>query len=155
MTVLHFAYGSNMSRTLMRPRCPQAVEIGPALLPRFRFIITADGYASVLPSPRGVVHGFLWRLSTRDRAAVDAYEQVAAGLYRCRTLAIRCGGRRLDALVYIGRSRTPGRARAGYLDLVVGAARELNLPDDYVASLERWKLSGRRSAGPSPVGEFA
>ena len=47
---LHFAYGSNMSRAQMRPRCGAAREIGTGVLEGYRFIITADGYASVLPA---------------------------------------------------------------------------------------------------------
>jgi hypothetical protein len=34
---LHFAYGSNMSRALMVPRCPSAVELGTAVLAGYRF----------------------------------------------------------------------------------------------------------------------
>ena len=44
---LHFAYGSNMSRALMRRRCPGARGLGPARLEGWRYIITRDGYASL------------------------------------------------------------------------------------------------------------
>jgi len=146
---LHFAYGSNMSRTLMRPRCPQAVEIGCAELAHHRFVITADGYASIVPCPGSVVHGLIWRLTVRDLAALNAYERIDAGLYQAKTMAVRCGGRRRNALVYIGHSRTAGRPKPGYLDLVLAAARELDLPSDYVALLERW-ASSRWSAARAP-----
>src|SRR6266700_5325669 len=102
---LYFAYGSNMSRALMRPRCPSAREIGVAVLAGYRFIITADGYASVVPTPGGIVHGLLWRLTPRDRSALNAYECLDAGLYRGVTLPVRLGGERAAALVYVGRSR--------------------------------------------------
>ena len=70
-------------------------------------------------------------------------------------MAVRCGGRRLDALVYIGRSRIAGRPKPGYLDLVLAAARELDLPSDYVASLERWAPSRWSAARAPEMGELA
>ena len=37
---LHFAYGSNMSRALMRARCPSAEALGVATLAGWRFVIS-------------------------------------------------------------------------------------------------------------------
>src|SRR5438132_940098 len=54
---LHFAYGSNMSRTLMRAHAPDAQPIGCARLCGYRFIITRDGHASVVPRAGSSVHG--------------------------------------------------------------------------------------------------
>ena len=45
---LHFAYGSNKSRALMRQHCPQARALGTAVLTHHRFIVMADGYASIV-----------------------------------------------------------------------------------------------------------
>lgn len=135
---LHFAYGSNMSHVLMGPRCPSAVAVGPAVLSGYRFFIFADSYASVMPAAGGVVHGLLWRLTRRDRAALDDYESIATGLYQPRTLPVQHGGRRVPALVYVGRSRLAGRPAARYIELIVAAARAANLPPDYVRSLTRW-----------------
>ena len=139
---LHFAYGSNMSRAQMRPRCGSAREIGTGLLEGYRFIITADGYASVLPAPGGVVHGLVWRLTPRDMAALDAYESLDTGLYRAVILPVRIGSAHAAALVYVGRSRVPGRPRPGYLEDVLAAARELNFPPPYRRALARWAHGG-------------
>ena len=152
---LHFAYGSNMSRALMSPRCPHAAEIGPAVLRGHRFVITADGYASIMPCPGAAVHGLVWRLTARDLAALNAYERIDAGLYQARIMPVRCGARRRHALVYIGRSRTLGRPKPGYLDLVLAAARELALPADYVRALARWAPSRWSAARAPEMGELA
>ena len=64
----YFAYGSNMNRAMMRRHCPGAKAIGPAMLRGCRFIITIDGYGSIVPSRGGIVHGVLWRLTPRDVA---------------------------------------------------------------------------------------
>ena len=88
MTLLSFAYGSNMHRAVMRKYAPDAIALGVACLKDYRFIITSDGYASVTPQPRGYVHGLLWRLTARDRIALDRWENIAAGLYAA---ARECG----------------------------------------------------------------
>jgi gamma-glutamylcyclotransferase (GGCT)/AIG2-like uncharacterized protein YtfP len=147
---LHFAYGSNMSRAQMRPRCGAAREIGTGMLEGYRFIITADGYASVLPAPGGIVHGLVWRLTPRDLAALDAYESLDSGLYRAVTLPVRRGGAHAPALVYVGRSRVPGRPRPGYLEDVVAAARDLGFPPTYIRALARW-APGTPRAGREAV----
>jgi hypothetical protein len=51
--MLHFAYGSNMHRAVMRKHAPAAEPLGVARLAGYRFVITADGYASVEPAPAG------------------------------------------------------------------------------------------------------
>jgi len=132
---LHFAYGSNMSRKLMQRRCPGARALGPARLDSWRFVITRDGYASLVRVPGVQVHGVLWRLTPRDLAALDAYEQRA---YLRRMVPVRHGATRRPALVYLAPERGGGRARPGYQELVVTSAREWKLPEDYVSTLARW-----------------
>ena len=102
---LHFSYGSNMNRAMMRVHAPGAQALGVARLDAHRFIVTSDGYASVVPAPGQVVHGVLWRLTPRDRVTLDAWENVAATLYRCETVLVQVQGRRMPALVYFARPR--------------------------------------------------
>jgi cation transport regulator ChaC len=150
--MLHFAYGSNMHLGLMQARCPDARVVGCAVLRDHRFLITRDGYASVAAARGGVVHGLLWRISPRDLAALNAYENIDAGLFRRVLLSVQAQGRSAKALVYIGRSGAPGRARAGYMELVATAAREAGLPSDYVAGLARLQaLPGRAAVAPNGV----
>ena len=143
---LYFAYGSNMSGALMRPRCPSARELGVAALAGHRFVITTDGYASIARAPGSTVHGLLWRLGPRDLAALNAYESLASGLYRIETLPVRLGARRMPAMIYIGRARAPGPPRPGYLELVLAAAEELALPAPYRKGLARMLPSGLRTS---------
>jgi hypothetical protein len=151
--MLHFAYGSNMSRALMRLRCPGAQALGIATLAGWRFVINPEGLGSLAPQPGSVVHGVLWRLTARDLAAVNAYESVDSGLYLRRRLTVRCGGRQAAALVYVARREGEGRPRPGYIDVVVEAARDWDLPAVYVRSLARWAPSGWRGARARDTGE--
>jgi gamma-glutamylcyclotransferase (GGCT)/AIG2-like uncharacterized protein YtfP len=153
--MLHFAYGSNMSRMLMHRRCPTVVTIGAARLDGWRFIVTRDGYASIVPARGAVVHGVLWRVGARDLAALNAYESLDSGLYRRRMLAVRHGSRARPALVYVGRERREGRSRPGYQHLVVAAARDWHLPEQYIRALRRWSPSRAGGARAAETGEIA
>jgi len=136
--MLHFAYGSNMSAALMRRRCPGARLEGRACLPGYRFVIMRSGYASVVPAPGSSVHGLLWRVTPRDVAALNVYENLDGGLYRAVTMAVVSHRRRRAALVYIGCDGAPGRPRPGYLDIVTQAARDAGFPPRYLGGLTRW-----------------
>jgi len=146
--MLHFAYGSNMHRDLMRRHAPEAAPLGVAALADHRFIISGDGYASVEPMRAHTVHGVLWRVTPRDRVTLDAWENVAGGLYRAETLLLQHDGQRRPALVYVARPRGEGRPKAGYMELVIAAAKQWNLPEDYIVSLQRWLPAQPLGAGP-------
>lgn len=152
---LHFAYGANMNRAVMRKHAPAARPLGVAMLAGHRFVIGADGYASVEPArtQTQAVHGVLWRVTSRDVAKLDAWEDVAGGLYRADTLPVRIGGRRLAARVYLAREGA-GRARPGYMELVLAAAREWELPEPYVRSLEQWLPASSSGAADAKIREF-
>jgi hypothetical protein len=150
--VLHFAYGSNMSRALMGTRCPGARALGIATLSGWRFVINTEGFGSLAPQTGGRVHGVLWRLSARDVAAINAYEGVAGGLYLRRQLPVRWQ-RTMTALVYIATRQGEGMPRPGYIRLVVDAAREWGLPESYIRMLARWSSSGWHGARPRDTGE--
>jgi gamma-glutamylcyclotransferase (GGCT)/AIG2-like uncharacterized protein YtfP len=152
--MLHFAYGSNMDRDAMRRRCPAAAVVSAARLDGWRFVITRDGYASVVSAPGSAVHGIVWRLGARDLAALNAYEALDSGLYRRRTLPVCIPSGHVSALVYVGRERREGRPHPGYQESVVAAARDVGLPETYVRALERW-LPSRTHQRAAPAGAVA
>ncbi len=152
--MLHFAYGSNMHLGLMRKHAPNAEPVGIASLANYRFVITADGYASVEPTRMHMVHGVLWRLTPRDRVALDAWENIAGGLYGAKMLPVLSMRRRVAALAYLARPRDHGKPKSGYMELVLAAARAWNLPDDYIASLQRWLPAQPLGAGGRNLKEF-
>jgi AIG2-like family len=152
--MLHFAYGSNMSRAHTGARCPGATAVGIAILEHWRFIIGVEGHGSIAPSPGTIVYGVLWRTAAREIAAINAYENVASGLYLRRIVAVRHGARLLPALAYVLRRCGEGRPRPGYIHLVVEAARDWGLPEHYVDALQRWSPTGWRGARPKDTGEI-
>src|SRR5215203_2792705 len=119
---LYFAYGSNMDIAAMAERCPASRPLGIARLPRHRFMIAREGYATVARDPRRTVWGILWDLALADVPALDRYEGVARRLYvkMAQPVLSEHGPRR--ALVYVARSTAPSRPRPGYVEGVLAAA---------------------------------
>ncbi|HUD88104.1 MAG TPA: gamma-glutamylcyclotransferase family protein [Xanthobacteraceae bacterium] len=152
--MLHFAYGSNMHRAVMGRHAPAAEPVGVATLVDHRFVITADGYASVEPAHAHAVYGVLWRITPRDRATLDIWENIAARLYRAATMPVRHDGRCRPALIYFARRSRPGWPKAGYMELVAAAARQWKFPQAYIASLQRWLPQQTVGAGPRKLEEF-
>src|SRR5690349_14718294 len=105
---LHFAYGANMNAAVMRRHARHAQPLGVAELNCHRFVITADGYASVEPADAWQVYGVLWRITPHDRVTLDAWENVQAGLYRAKTCPVRYAGALTPALIYFARSPADG-----------------------------------------------
>jgi gamma-glutamylcyclotransferase (GGCT)/AIG2-like uncharacterized protein YtfP len=140
---LYFAYGANMDRDAMAARCPGARAIGPARLARHRFVITSDGYASVMRDPRAEVHGVLWDLTLAHIRALDRFEEVDRGLYaKIQQPVIAASGPK-KALVYVATGRPGGVPRPGYLEDVLAAARGWALPEPYLAAMARMLAVGR------------
>ena len=144
----------------MQLRCPTAQAIGVTAVRGWRFVITRDGFASIVPEPGGIVHGVLWRLGPRDLAAINAYESLDSGLYIRRTLPVRHCGRTMPALTYVvraawrgpptGRLHDGGRGGSARLGLA-GALRRIVAPlgtSSAWRALEghgRTRMSGQRS----------
>jgi gamma-glutamylcyclotransferase (GGCT)/AIG2-like uncharacterized protein YtfP len=135
---LYFAYGLNMDPVGMADRCPNSKPLGPARLPRHRFIVTTDGYASVIRDPREEVHGVLWNCSLGDIRVLDTFEDIASGLYVKISQPVIVPGGAKRALVYIGRSGTAGKPKPGYLETVVASAKHWGLPEAYIANVTRF-----------------
>ncbi len=85
-------------------------------------------FANVRPDATAVVPGAMYEIDASDLQALDAYEDVARGVYERVTLqVVRADGVRADAIVYRMRSAHPPRLglpastqldqiRAGYAD---------------------------------------
>ena len=151
---LYFAYGLNMDPAGMARRCPKARPLGPARLPRHRFIVTRDGYASVIRDPREEVHGVLWDCTLADIRVLDKFEDVASGLYVKINQPVIVPGGAKRALIYVGRSAEAGKARPGYMETVIAGAEQFGLPAAYIAGLNRFLSGGSIAAkAPGPAAE--
>lgn len=152
---LYFAYGSNMDAGAFAARCPRARFLGRARLARHRPELMAEGYLTIARDPASVVHGALYDLPLADIPALDRYEDVARGLYvKIAQAVLREGAGPVQALIYVGKGRggAPGKPAAGYLEDVEQAARDIGLPDLYVARLR--SLRTGEAPPDAPAGRF-
>jgi gamma-glutamylcyclotransferase (GGCT)/AIG2-like uncharacterized protein YtfP len=133
----YFAYGSNMDLRQMASRCPGAERVGIAVVPDYGVLINAQGVATVIPAKGKSVFGLLWRLSDKNVEALDAYEGVAAGHYRRDYVTVDADGVQIEALVYVATNVTRGKPRPGYMEGVLRAARDVGLPEVYLAELAK------------------
>jgi gamma-glutamylcyclotransferase (GGCT)/AIG2-like uncharacterized protein YtfP len=129
---LYFAYGANMDVAAMSARCPGSKPIGRGRLPRHRFIVTQDGFASVVRDPRREVHGVLWDAALADIRTLDKFEEVDRGLYVKITQSIIVEGGSRRALVYVGCSGFVGKPKPGYLEDVLASAEYWQFPPLYI-----------------------
>ena len=146
---LYFAYGSNMDAAAMSKRCPRSTPIGPARLVRHRLAITREGWLTAVRDPRTTVHGVLWSLALSDVPSLDRYEGIDTGLYRKAVQGVATATGPKRALVYFGVNAGPGAVRAGYVEAILAAARQWDLP------LELLEALLPRGVGPPPSGEPA
>jgi hypothetical protein len=136
---LTFAYGSNMDAAAMKQRCANARLLGRASLPRHRFALLPDGFATIVRDPAATVFGVLWDVSFGDLAALDRYEGVAQGAYgKITQPVLREGASPVRALIYVGvPGKSLGRAPADYMSKVVEAARSAGLCKEHIDFLRR------------------
>lgn len=135
---LYFAYGANMDIAAMAKRAPASKPLGPARLARHRFIITKDGYASVVTDPRARVHGLLWDLALADVGPLDRFEEIGSGLYaKINQPVITPDGAR-RALIYVATTTELGRPKPGYLEAILVAAEANGLPATYRQEIAGW-----------------
>jgi hypothetical protein len=143
MSVLYFAFASNMVAAQMAERCPGAESRGIGVLEDHRFRIGRRGYATVVGEAGARVYGILWDLAAKHEAALDVYEGVRHGLYRKVWLPVRAPeGSEQNAIVYVAGAPVRGFAVAGYMEKVVSAAEAQGLPGAYIDELRGW-LSNR------------
>ena len=68
----YFSYGMNTNLTQMARRCPQAVSLGAAVLPGFRFEFKS--FATVVPDYTSDTVGVVWEISDDCEDALDILE---------------------------------------------------------------------------------
>jgi gamma-glutamylcyclotransferase (GGCT)/AIG2-like uncharacterized protein YtfP len=144
----YYAYGANIVAADMASRCPAAREIGAAVLPGWRFVVGRRGYATIVPDGGAEVVGVIWSITSACERALDAFEEIASGLYRRETIAVAGEA----ALVYLAVDAAPGRPRAGYLEPIIAATAARRFPATYTEALRGWLARGPAAcqSGPQP-----
>jgi hypothetical protein len=109
--------------------------MGIARLDAWRFLINQEGYATIMPDQSAYVLGVLWSLTGACEAALDDYEEVAAGLYTKTHIEIQG----TPALVYLATNALPGHPRVGYLEAIIAEAYRRGFDLAYIThDLKAW-----------------
>ena len=69
----YLAYGSNLNRTQMRYRCPDAVPLGVTAIKNYTLVFRR-GYLTIEPKKGSVVPVAVWQISAQDEKRLDRYE---------------------------------------------------------------------------------
>ncbi len=141
--IWYFAYGSNMNERLFRERRHMTWrEVRVGRLHGYRLAFTVAGGmrpgvsapANIVASPGGVVYGALYLLPLRKFARLDNSEGKQYDYFwpEVEDLA----GNRVSAVTYKVQHNAPeGRPGRAYLSRIREAARERELPAEYIAFL--------------------
>jgi cation transport regulator ChaC len=154
----YFAYGSNMGRaTFVERRGITPLAVRRAYLDAHRVCFDLPigpgerGVANLIAEDGARTWGVAYLLPHEACAFLDRTEGVDRGFYR--RLAIEIvddDGTRFAAFAYQSESRDPRRKpSARYLGLLLAGAREVALPDEYVAWLETFPLAIDEREPPS------
>ncbi|HEX4482343.1 MAG TPA: gamma-glutamylcyclotransferase family protein [Solirubrobacteraceae bacterium] len=145
MSILYFAYGSNMDAATMERHCPDYRVLGAAELRDHRLGFTrrskrtGTGVADILPAPGESVWGVLYDLDDSQLAAIDEKEG-NGWAYQRKLLTVLLHDRAVVHEAHAYAVIVPDDAHvppsAEYLGLIRAAARSRGLPAEYLARLD-------------------
>jgi gamma-glutamylcyclotransferase len=137
MMVHYFAFGSNMSRSRMVARIPEAEDLGRGSLEDWAFRCDKSGMdgsakANLARCPGTQVWGVVYRFPSSRLAELDVIE----GGYRRLSVEVWCHGRRLACEVYASdRITDEPVVFRWYQDLMVAGAEQHGLPEHHIETL--------------------
>lgn len=141
-TILNFAYGSNMLIRRLQERAPSARPVATGVLRghalRWHKVgRDRSGKCDIFATgnDHDAVHGVVYRLSMRDKPALDAAEGLGAG-YDEKEVGIDTAEGTVQAYVYYATHIDPAAVPFDwYKALVVAGAQQHSLPVAYVEKL--------------------
>ncbi len=151
----YFAYGSNLDPEQKESRTGRIREARRCHLPDYRFAFNkrSDGgavYANLMPQRGARVWGVVYRCSPDALEKMDRCEGVAGGHYvRTSVRVVTDSSEALKAEAYTAGQRfvcADGIPEPSYLRRIVKGAREHQLPEEYIRTLEALGAP-RRQAG--------
>lgn len=139
----YFAYGSNMSASVMEAACPRSRLLGRAQLPRHRLaftrrsVRTGTGVADLVPDVGCAVWGVVYELTPADLESLDRKEGSGWAYERRVVRVVADDGAALDAVAYvvIEKAAEPIAPSAEYLQRLIDAGHARGLPSGYLQAI--------------------
>ena len=134
---IFFGYGLTMDKAFMAEQCPNAFSIGDAVLHGYRIVLDCAGEVTIEPgSDYDDVYGLLWRVDKSDIATLDSVEGLSSRDHRKERVTVEVHWCGLDAFTYQSMRDTKNSMyEYYYMQRIVQAARNLNLPQSYIVIL--------------------
>jgi gamma-glutamylcyclotransferase len=140
--VWFFAYGNNMSSTLTRSRAGEIVEEQVGKLENYEVIFNkkargGSATANIHPAQGKNVYGVLFRIAEPALRSLDRFQGAPQHYRRIEVNVTDSQGNRVAAQTYIATKVEKGLRPAGYyLQSILQAAEEHNLPAEYIEELK-------------------
>ncbi len=146
---IYLAYGSNLNLEQMAYRCPDAKVLGGTTLDGYRLLFRGYNGSAVATVERhagGSVPVLLWRISSRDEAALDRYEGWPR-LYRKETVTVSFNDKSVEAMVYIMNEGRPlGGPGLFYYDTIMDGYLDAGFEPAVLEKAARFSVRQSRKA---------
>jgi gamma-glutamylcyclotransferase len=140
--VWFFAYGNNMSRAQMRSRAGEIAEEQVGKLENYEIAFDkkargGSATANIHPAQGKNVYGVLYRIPEPAFRSLDRFQGAPQHYRRIEVNVTGADGDKIPAQAYIATKVEKGLRPAGhYLQSILDAAAEHNLPAEYVEELK-------------------
>ncbi len=140
--VWFFAYGSNMSSTLVRSRAGEIAEEQVGKLENYEIVFNkkargGSATANIRPASGKIVYGVLFKIAETALRTLDRFEGAPEHYRRIEVNVTGSQGNRIAAQTYIATKVEKGlRPASYYLQSILQAAEEHQLPAEYVEELK-------------------
>ena len=127
---LYAAYGSNMDKSQMMARCPDAVVAGKSYLENWE--LTLPFYANIEPAEGKKTPVLLWEITDKDEKRLDVCEGYPKG-YDKTEIIVNLNGKRITAMVYVMAAdykRFKKQPREGYRDQILHGYRDAGFSEE-------------------------
>jgi gamma-glutamylcyclotransferase len=133
---LYFAYGSNMLKSRMRERIPQASFFGIGQLVGYQVVCNkrgakGDAKANLKKKTGWVTWGVLYEFPQENFTRLDAYEK---GYFR-EMVPVVCSSKTLSTFTYFSKNIAKQPTNYEYIKLILDGAEEHHLPESYIEYL--------------------
>lgn len=141
-SVWFFAYGSNMSRTLVRSRAGEIADEQIGKLENYEIVFNkkargGSATANIRPASGKTVYGVLFKIAESALRSLDRFEGAPMHYRRIEVGVTGSQGNRIAAQTYIATKVEKGlRPASYYLQSILQAAEEHQLPAEYVEELK-------------------
>ena len=140
--VWFFAYGSNMSSTVVRSRAGEIVEEQVGKLENYEIVFNkkargGSATANIRPAQGKNVYGVLFRIAESALRSLDRFQGAPQHYRRIEVNVTDSQGDRVAAQTYIATKVEKGLRPAGYyLQSILQAAEEHHLPAEYIEEVK-------------------